>query len=64
MSGPYGDTSSPRLSVQLRQFYRTLLVEHANDSNGRCGRCRRPRCAEWRHAYERLVCAGEVARAR
>ena len=46
----------------LTELYRGMLVAHAYDRRlGTCGRCGRPRCPEWRYAYERLVCTGERA---
>lgn len=50
------------LSADLAQQYHDLLAAHADDpALGACALCQRTRCSEWRHAYEQLVCAGELA---
>lgn len=49
------------MSAQSLAHYRELLHTHTDDPvRQACPVCGEARCAEWRYAYERLVCAGEV----
>lgn len=61
MSGPFTEDPTP-LSTRLVDYYREMLRTHADDpAVGACLVCRRSRCADYRFAWERLVCAGELA---
>lgn len=61
MSGPFADEPLT-LSERLLTYYREMLVLHGDDaSTGACLICARTRCADYRFAWERLVCAGELS---
>lgn len=44
---------------RLLHYYHDMYRAHANDpATGKCRICDESRCADWRHAYERLTVAG------
>jgi hypothetical protein len=51
----------PKLSRELVQHYRDVLVAHADGLvTGACPHCRVSRCRIWIDAYDRLAAAGEA----
>lgn len=49
------------LAAEVVAYYRRVLLSHADDrGSGVCPVCQVARCADWRHAFDKLALAGEV----